>query len=72
MADRGRPRGAVTPAEKRLGVVAIRLSAEMLATIDRMRSERLDHPDRSSYIRELIADAIEARGAAPGKAKRRS
>jgi len=41
--------------------VMIRFPPEMLAEIDAMLAERLDKPDRSGFIRELIAEAITAR-----------
>ena len=41
--------------------IAIRLPEPMLEAIDGLTTGRLDQPDRSTTIRELIAEAIEAR-----------
>ena len=41
--------------------IAIRLPQAMLEAIDGLSNGRLDQPDRSTTIRELIAEAIEAR-----------
>ena len=46
--------------------VMIRFPQEMLEEIDAMLADRMDNPDRSGFIRELIAEAIQAR-----KAKRK-
>ena len=54
----GRP--AMQP-EARMGAIAVRFPAEMLAEIDAVRADRLDAPDRSSMIRELVAEALVAR-----------
>lgn len=43
--------------------VMIRFPKEMLDEIDGMLADRLDSPDRSGFIRELIAEAIQARKA---------
>jgi metal-responsive CopG/Arc/MetJ family transcriptional regulator len=42
--------------------IAIRLPKPMLAAIDEMIAGRLDQPERSAIIRELLAEAITARG----------
>lgn len=42
--------------------IALRLPQPMLAAIDEMMAGRLDQPERSAIIRELLAEAIEARG----------
>lgn len=39
----------------------IRFPAAMVEEIDGLLAERLDQPDRSGFIRELIAEALEAR-----------
>lgn len=54
----GRPRKA---AAQRLGQVAVRFPAGLLAEVDAVAGARLDKPDRSSIIRELVAEAITAR-----------
>ena len=41
--------------------LAIRFPREMLAAIDEIIVGRLDRPDRSQIIRELIAEGLEAR-----------
>jgi metal-responsive CopG/Arc/MetJ family transcriptional regulator len=48
--------------------VMIRFPSELLDEIDAQIAGRLDRPDRSGVIRELIAEALEARA---GKAKGR-
>lgn len=39
----------------------VRLPRQMIEEIEKIRAERLDQPDVSSIIRELLAEAIEAR-----------
>lgn len=41
--------------------IAIRLPKPMLTVIDEMVAGRLDQPERSAIIRELIAEALAAR-----------
>lgn len=41
--------------------VQIRFPSEMLARIDAIREQRLDRPDRSIVIRELIAEGLSVR-----------
>ena len=41
--------------------IAIRLPDEMLAVIDGLIEGRLDRPDRTAVIRELLAEALTAR-----------
>jgi hypothetical protein len=43
--------------------VNVRLPGPMLEAIERIRAGRMDAPDRGSVIRELLAEAIEARAA---------
>jgi metal-responsive CopG/Arc/MetJ family transcriptional regulator len=57
---RGRP---TQGASALMAPVMIRFPQEMLAEIEAMLAERLDKPDRSGFIRELIAEAIAARRA---------
>lgn len=49
--------------------VAIRFPEEMLEALDAIAAERLDRPDRASVVREIIAQALEAR-MAKGKGAR--
>ena len=53
---RGRP-----PADDRMVQIAIRLPSVVLDYVDEQLQGRLDGKDRSSFIRELLAEAIEAR-----------
>lgn len=41
--------------------IAIRFPAPMLDAIDAIAAKRMDQPDRTAIIRELIAEALEAR-----------
>lgn len=43
--------------------INIRVPREMMMVIERIANERLDKPDRAAVIRELLAEAIEAREA---------
>lgn len=43
--------------------INIRVPREMMMVIERIANERLDKPDRAAVIRELLAEAIEARKA---------
>jgi Arc/MetJ-type ribon-helix-helix transcriptional regulator len=47
--------------------IALRLPKPMLAAIDTIVSGRFDQPDRSAIIRELLAEALTARGIKPEK-----
>jgi metal-responsive CopG/Arc/MetJ family transcriptional regulator len=44
-----------------LSPVMIRFPQSMLDDVDAIRSARRDMPDRSSVIRELLAEALDAR-----------
>lgn len=44
-------------------IVPVRLPPALLEAIDALSASRLDAPDRSSVIRELLAEAITARRA---------
>ncbi len=44
-----------------LNPIMVRFPREMLDAIDAIVAERLDQPDRSSVVRELIADALARR-----------
>lgn len=41
--------------------LAVRFPKPMLAAVDKIIAARLDQPDRSAIIRELIAEALAAR-----------
>ena len=41
--------------------VMIRFPAEMLEAIDAIAARRMDRPERSSVIRELVAEALNRR-----------
>ena len=55
-----RPRGRGRPPfeDDAMVQLAIRFPKPMLAAIDKMIVGRLDRPDRSAVIRELIAEAL--------------
>lgn len=55
---RGRPAKSGKPL---LAPVMVRFPQAMIDAIDDVAASRLDQPDRSSVIRELIAEALEAR-----------
>jgi len=55
-----RPRGRPTK-EDTMDQIAIRLPKPILAEIDNIIAGRLDAKNRSDMIRELLAEAIEAR-----------
>jgi len=55
----GRPRADEAPMQQ----IAIRLPRPMLDAIDALVSDRLDRPDRTAIMRELLAEAIAARSA---------
>ena len=42
--------------------IAIRFPRPMLGMVDEIIAGRLDRPDRSSIIRELVAEALRNRG----------
>lgn len=54
----GRP---AKPASERQAQVAVRFPPALLAEVDALAASRLDAPDRSSIIRELVAEALSAR-----------
>ena len=47
--------------------IALRLPKPMLAAVDEIVADRLDQPERGAIIRELIAEALEARPAKKGR-----
>lgn len=50
-----------------LSPVMVRFPQEMIEAIDAIINDRMDKPDRSSMIRELIAEALDARTRKGGK-----
>ena len=62
---KSRPRGRPPKGGEVMEQIAIRFPKPMLATVDAMIAGRLDQPDRSSIIRELVAEALLARGRKP-------
>lgn len=61
---RGRP---PKNAAAMLSPVMVRFPREMIEAIDAIIDDRMDKPDRSSMIRELIAEALDARSRKGGK-----
>lgn len=62
MAKTKKARGRPSPGKKALlAPLMIRFPPHMLAAIDAISDARLDHPGRSSVVRELVAEAISAR-----------
>lgn len=55
----GRPE---KPARERQTNVPVRFPPAMIAAIDELRASRLDAPDRSSVIRELVAEGLKHKG----------
>lgn len=47
-------------AGERAGQVAVRFPPSLLDRVDQVRASRLDEPDRSTVIRELVALGLEA------------
>lgn len=47
--------------------IALRLPKPMLVAIDEIVSGRLDQPERSAIIRELLAEALTARAKKAGR-----
>jgi len=48
-------------------MLSVRIPNEMLAAIDGIAAERLDKPGRANLIRELLAEALDARTRKGGK-----
>jgi hypothetical protein len=61
-AKQQRQRGRPPAGDASMHQIALRLPKPMLAAIDEIVSGRLDQPDRSAIIRELLAEALTARG----------
>jgi len=47
--------------------LSLRFPAEMLEAIDAIAVSRMDQPDRSAVIRELVAEALTARARKGGR-----
>ena len=65
MVEQGKKRGGYRPNAGRPPIaaeaaqqIAIRLPIEMLQAIEAIAAERMDKPDRSNLIREMLADGI--------------
>lgn len=56
-----RQRGRPPAGDATMQQIALRLPKPMLAAIDDMVAGRLDQPERSAIIRELLAEALDAR-----------
>lgn len=56
-----RPRGRPAKGDDTMEQIAIRFPKPMLALVDEIVVGRLDRPDRSSVIRELVAEALRNR-----------
>ena len=56
-----RPRGRPAKGDDIMEQIAIRFPKPMLALVDEIVAKRLDRPDRSSIIRELVAEALQKR-----------
>ena len=61
-ATKRRPRGRPPKGDDTMEQIAIRFPRPMLALVDEIVAGRLDRPDRSSIIRELVAEALQKRG----------
>jgi metal-responsive CopG/Arc/MetJ family transcriptional regulator len=57
-----RARGRPPKGDHTMEQIAIRFPKPMLALVDEIVAGRLDRPDRSSIIRELVAEALQMRG----------
>jgi metal-responsive CopG/Arc/MetJ family transcriptional regulator len=56
-----RPRGRPSKGADAMEQIAIRFPRQMLDKVDEIIAGRLDRPDRSSIIRELVAEALQMR-----------
>jgi metal-responsive CopG/Arc/MetJ family transcriptional regulator len=65
-----RPRGRPAKGDDVMEQIAIRFPKPMLAMVDNIIADRLDGPDRSSIIRELVAEALAARTHSQGARRR--
>jgi len=55
------------PEDERVDPVVVRLSRALVQEIDAEREGRLDSPGRSTMIRELLVEALEARAKKRGR-----
>jgi hypothetical protein len=60
-AKRGRGRPPIG-GKALMAPLSIRFPAPMMEQIEGIAARRLDQPDKASLIRELVAEALEARG----------
>ena len=60
-AAKRRPRGRPFKGADAMEQIAIRFPKPMLDRVDEIIAGRLDRPDRSSIIRELVAEALQIR-----------
>jgi hypothetical protein len=58
---KSRSRGRPPAGDDTMQQIALRLPKPLLAAIDEFTEGRLDAPDRSAIIRELLAEAVAAR-----------
>jgi Arc/MetJ-type ribon-helix-helix transcriptional regulator len=62
MATRPKRKGRPPVGRHTMGApIALRFPEEMLEAIDAISASRMDRPDRSAVIRQLVAEALEAR-----------
>ena len=64
-AKRGRGRPPV--GDEAMKQIALRLPLDLLVAIDNLRRDRLDRPDRTVFIRELLAEAVLSRARRKGE-----
>jgi hypothetical protein len=57
-----RPRGRPSLAGERMPKLDVRVPNHILDAIDQIREQRFDKPDRSAIVRELLGEALVARG----------
>ena len=60
-AAKRRPRGRPPKGADAMEQIAIRFPRPMLDRVDEIIAGRLDQPDRSSIIRELVAEGLRSR-----------
>ena len=47
--------------EVMLNPITVRFPAPMMAAIEKLQTERMDAPDKGQIIRELVAEALQAK-----------
>ncbi|MFZ0853844.1 MAG: hypothetical protein WAO08_32185 [Hyphomicrobiaceae bacterium] len=62
-----RQRGRPPAGDDAMEQIALRLPKPMVAAIDEIVADRLDQPERSAIILELLAEALEQRPAKKGR-----